>query len=161
MFSREEADTMDSRLDHDKLERSLLRFKNQKYPRVPDNLNEIVDVINKEENLIKYGNSLDNKNKFYVSTIVNNAHTFMVFASFKTIEMIERYIEPEYRRYLMDGTFKIKPKHFYQLLIIAIEYKNDVIILIFIIFLQHNYFRFIFTYLDLPCILHTYDEQVK
>lgn len=110
--------------------RTLNRIKNKKYPAIPRTLGKMREVLNQKENLSKYGNTSDQKNKFYINTINSSAHTFMIFASFKTIEMIKRYIQPGQRRYLFDGTFKIRPKLFYQLLIITIEYKNDVNIFI-------------------------------
>lgn len=105
---------------------TLNRIKNKKHPPIPRSLKKIRDVLNSKAILSKYGNTLDKKRKFYAGTVVAEAYTFTVFVSFKTVDMIERYIKPVKRRYLMDGTFKIRPKLFYQLLIITIEYKNDV-----------------------------------
>lgn len=111
------------------MERKLNRLKYKKYPPIPRTLEKTRKVLSTNGNLFKYGNTLDKRHKFYIDTVIEKMHTFMVFASFEAIDMIKNYIEPEQRRYLIDGTFKVAPNLFYQLLVIVIEYKNDVIIL--------------------------------
>lgn len=74
----------------------------------------------------EYGYNLDGDAKFYIDTVVAPDYAFTVFASKHTINFIEENIDPESRHYLMDATFDGLPPGFYQLLIIAIEYQNDV-----------------------------------
>lgn len=78
--------------------------------------------------LEEYGLTLNKKNRFYVGSKATKEFAFHVFMSFSVIEMIRKFITPEHRRYLVDGTFKIAPSQFRQLLIISIEYKKDVCI---------------------------------
>lgn len=65
----------------------------------------------------------------YIDSIIEKDYAFHVFASYANIDLTKKHIPPGQRKYLMDGTFKIVPRQFSkngQLLIIAIEYKNDV-----------------------------------
>lgn len=74
----------------------------------------------------KYGYTLENDARFYAGTVSKSKYGFTVFASEFVIKFIEKNIAPKSRRYLMDGTFDKLPSPFYQLLIISIEYQNDV-----------------------------------
>lgn len=80
--------------------------------------------MNKEN----FAMNLRKTDSFYVDTIQTDyGEWFSVFASYPLFKLIERYIAPEERRYLIDGTFKVRPLgDFYQLLVIYIEFKNDV-----------------------------------
>lgn len=84
------------------------------------------ELLENPENMEKYGMTLTKKNPFYISSIVNKKLAFFVFASLSTIEFIKKHIEVGKRFYLTDGTFQIAPRKFCQVLIISIEYKNDV-----------------------------------
>lgn len=63
---------------------------------------------------------------FYIDTVVKPHFAFTVFASKYVIDFINKNIEPNLRSYLLDGTFDSLPDGYYQLLVISIEYKNDV-----------------------------------
>lgn len=122
-FSRKDNE---SKLDFDKIKSTLKRYKNPSYPRVPKTFEEIAVSMNQQSIQQKYGNSLKEDKKFYVDTVISKNHSFTVFACFRVIEMIKQHIDPKQRFYLLDGTFDIATKPFYQLLIVSIEYKNDV-----------------------------------
>lgn len=83
-------------------------------------------MFKKPEIIEQYGQTLNKQHSFYVNSVVHENYAFHVFASFATIEIIKKHITPENRNYLLDGTFKIIPRGFSQLLIISLEYKNDV-----------------------------------
>lgn len=85
----------------------------------------------------KYGSNLDMTENLYIATVVNEDYGFCLFASYATINMVKLNIEAQHRHYLIDGTFSCSPKIFYQLLIISVEYKNDVSVVISI-----NFFLF-------------------
>lgn len=70
--------------------------------------------------------TLEKSHVLYVGSVITDTYSFVVFASYKIIELIRRFIPSEERKYLIDGTFKIVPHVFYQLMVISIEYKNDV-----------------------------------
>lgn len=126
---RKKRDKSKTRLKYNNLERKLNRLKNKKHPPIPRTLERTRDVFSVKKNRFKYGNNLDESKKLYIATIIDPTNpkcAFMIFASFNVIQIIEKYIERGQRRYLLDGTFKVTPKLFYQLLIISIEYKNDV-----------------------------------
>lgn len=89
-----------------------------------------------------FGQTLDKQHKLYFGSVVKALFAFHVFVSFSVIDMIKKHITKdklEKRRYLIDGTFKVVPKKFNQLLIIAIEYKNDVRIFQFCFFSNFIY----------------------
>lgn len=151
------------------MEKKLNRSKNKKHPSIPRTLERTRDVLNAKKNLSKYGNTLDGSKKFYIDSIIDTTGAFIIFASFNIIEMIEKNIERGHRRYLLDGTFKVTPKLFYQLLIISIEYKNDVIqFYIFTlsfssnIYFSSNYVLIIIpiVLLDLPSVLYFDDKKI-
>lgn len=125
-------------LDFDKVKWQLERTRKEQYPKHPkiatgDNS---TDIHKKYQKLLdqadireKYGKTLDKRHKLYFGSVVKPLFAFHVFVSFAVIQMIKKHIIKEkfqQRRYLMDGTFKVVPRKFNQLLIIAIEYKDKV-----------------------------------
>ena len=74
----------------------------------------------------KYGYNYENDGKFCIDIVVTPDHAFTDFASKFVMNFIEKNMEPTARNYLMDATFDSLPKEYYQLLIISIEYQNDV-----------------------------------
>lgn len=117
----------ESELTFKKLERNARRYKNKKYPRLPKSATEIIKAFADKEIVKKYAFNLRKTKRFYIDTVVNGSEFFTVFASHQIIGLIKKHIAPEDRKYMIDGTFKIVPLNkYYQLLIIHIEYKNDV-----------------------------------
>lgn len=116
----------ESKLTFKTVERNARRYKNR-YPKMPKNATDIIKAFNDNEIVKKYAFNLRRTKRFYIDTVVNGAGFFTIFASHQIISLIEKFIKPEERKYLVDGTFKIVPLNsYYQLLIIHIEYKNDV-----------------------------------
>lgn len=74
----------------------------------------------------QYGRTLNKQYPFYVDSVIKKHFAFHVFASFAIISIIKKFIKPGDRNYLVDGTFKIAPRQFKQLLIISIEFKQIV-----------------------------------
>lgn len=86
-------------------------------------------MLDSKEIRAEFGGTLDKRHKLYFGSVVKALFAFHVFVSFSVIDMIREHVSKEQfqkRRYLIDGTFKIVPRKFNQLLVIAIEYKNDV-----------------------------------
>lgn len=108
------------------MRRTLLRHKNPTHPAGPESVDGIRDIFKQDNIMEKYGYTLDNDARFYAGTVSKTKYGFTVFASQNIINFIQTNIEPKSRRYLMDGTFNKLPSPFYQLLIISIEYQNDV-----------------------------------
>lgn len=109
------------------MERNLRRLKDQPYPKAPHNAHEIIDAYTDEKILSNFAYNLSNTDKLYIDTITTNTYCFTLFASMENIKLVDANIPPNMRNYSMDATFKIVPKsEFKQLLIIYIEYKNDV-----------------------------------
>lgn len=96
------------------------------YPKKPDLVEDIGRRFEERNIMEKYGYNYENDGKFYIDTVVAPDHAFTVFASKFVIDFIEKNMEPKSRNYLMDATFDSLPKEYYQLLIISIEYQNDV-----------------------------------
>lgn len=115
-----------SKLDISKMKRHLDRVKNAKHPKSPKTCGELKELFENQDIIDKYGLNLKSTEKLFIGTIVNKDFAFSLFASFSIIKMIVDHIDPRSRNYLMDGTFSCAPRLFYQLLIISIEYKNDV-----------------------------------
>lgn len=107
---------------------TLERCKSAKYPKKPTNIDEICKSFSDSKIREKYGLTLDGDADFYIDTVQHHDHAFTIYASKFVIEFIKKNIPPESRHYLMDGTFDSipLPAEFYQLLIITIEYQNDV-----------------------------------
>lgn len=116
----------DVQLDYDKIKRQLLRIKNQANQTVPKTIQEIQTAFEQKDVQAIFGSTLDGKNKLYFSTLIEDDFSFIVFASEKVMSLIKKFIPIENRRYLIDGTFKVVPRIFYQLIVIAIEFENDV-----------------------------------
>lgn len=106
--------------------RTLERYKNQTYPKIPSSIEQLQSDFKKPNTINKYGSTLDGDAKFYMDTVITPNYEFTIFASTFVMSFIQNYVEPKERRYLMDGTFDSLPKGFYQMLIITLEYQNDV-----------------------------------
>lgn len=113
-------------LKYRSIKQTLNRQKNIRHPRIPDSISAIRDEFSKPDIIEKYGYTLDGDTRFYIDTVVEHDFAFTIFASKYVIDFIENKIDPKSRNYLMDGTFNSLPSEFYQLLIISIEYQNDV-----------------------------------
>lgn len=116
----------------------LETIRSNQYPKQPklEEADGPTDIHRKYQKLLDtadirkdFGRTLDKRHKLYFGSVVKSLFAFHVFVSFTVIELIKTHItkdKMQKRRYLIDGTFKVVPKKFKQLLIIAIEYKNDV-----------------------------------
>lgn len=111
------------------MERNLRRICNEGNSNISKHPKSFDDISREFENAVimdQNGLNLRKTERFYVNTVQKNLYSFTLFASREIIKMIEQHV-PEKRRYLMDGTFSVRPAGFSeQLLIIYIEYKNDV-----------------------------------
>lgn len=116
----------ESKLRLESLERQLYRIRDKEYPTRPKTDEDVRATLNDPQIFEEYGKSLNKQHHFYVGSDIAEKYAFHVFASFDIASFIEKHIPPHQRHYLMDGTFKIVPSKFQQLLIISIEYKNDV-----------------------------------
>lgn len=115
-----------SKLVYRKIKQRLIRKKNKKYPKRPKNHEEARKILKSPEIAKEFGFTLDNNSEFYADTVITPDHSFHVFKSHTTVKFIEEHIPPKQRNYLLDGTFSVVPKQFRQLLIICIEFMNDV-----------------------------------
>lgn len=108
------------------MQRTLQRHKNKQYPKNLDSIEGIRETFKDPRIIQDYGKNLGGDEMFYIDTVVHENHAFTLFASKYAINFINDNIPPESRHYLMDATFDSLPNEFYQLLIISIEYNNDV-----------------------------------
>lgn len=109
-----------------KIKRTLHNHKAKARPKVPESIQKLHDTFLEPAVLENYGYNLDGDELFYIDTVVAKDYAFTVFASQFVIDFVQSNIAPRARKYLMDGTFDSLPKDFYQLLIITVEYQNDV-----------------------------------
>lgn len=114
------------KLDFKKMKQRMNQVKNKSYPRIPKTALEIQNFFRVPANIDEHCSTMDTASSLYVDTIVTADYAFTVFASHAIINIVRRNIDPNERNYLIDGTFKVVPKVFYQLITISIEYKNDV-----------------------------------
>lgn len=124
-FSRQDKGEC-SKLDFSQMKRHLERTKNAKHLNCPKTCRELKKIFKEQDIIDKYGYNLKTTEKLYIDTVVRKNFAFSLFASFSTMKIIKDYIDPRSRKYLIDGTFSCAPRLYYQLLIILIEYKNDV-----------------------------------
>lgn len=113
------------------VERELYRLRDKEYPERPQTHEDIKVTLNDPKIFEDYGKTLNKQKPFYISSVVNKKYAFHMFASYAVMDLIKTHIPPKDRNYLMDGTFKIIPRGLNQLLIISIEYKNDVSLSLF------------------------------
>lgn len=116
----------ESKLELKKMKKRMGQVKNQPHPKIPKTCLEVQQMFQNPEIFNKYGSTLDHASALYIDTVVTKDYSFCLFASQATINIVRRSINPCDRHYLIDGTFKVVPRGFYQLIIISIEYKNDV-----------------------------------
>lgn len=122
----------ESRLTFESVSRQLYRLRDKQYPERPSTDEALKDAFGKADIFVEYGRTLDKRRPLYAGSVVKRNYAFHAFASFGVVDLIKKHIPPNERKFLMDGTFKIVPRRFRQLLIIAIEYNNDVSIYTFV-----------------------------
>lgn len=109
------------------MKRTLQRHKNKAYPKIPKTLEDIRNSFLDPKILDEYGYNLEKNARFYIDTVIETNHAYTVFASKFVIDFIQKNIKPGLRNYLLDGTFDRLPgSDYYQLLIITIEFENEV-----------------------------------
>lgn len=117
--------------------RNLRRYKNKDpYPKKPKSIVEVKKAFEDPVTVQKFGRNLRDTERFYIDTIIMERMTkdgikesfFTIFASYEILNMIAVHIPLEQRIWMLDGTFAVTPIDggYYQLLIIHIQYKNDV-----------------------------------
>lgn len=116
----------ESRLKYKKHKKQLGRRKNKKYPKRTKTHAETRESLNDPKNFSEFGQTADKYDKFYAGSVVKDEHSFHVFVSPSVKSLIEKHMTNQPRHYLIDGTFKVIPREFAQLLVISIEFKNDV-----------------------------------
>lgn len=109
------------------MERNLRRYKNKKYPKTPKTVKDLVFAYQDSDITQKFGRNLRKTEEFYIDTFELGPDTaFTLFASHQVLNLAKEHIPFEDQIIMMDGTFDITPLGYYQLLVIYIQYKNDV-----------------------------------
>lgn len=113
------------------MKRNLYRYTSEKYPKNPNSFLAVSEAFKDLHIFNDYGLNMRGNEPFYIGTVTEPMYQFTLFASMDVISMIKKYIKPEDRRYMMDGTFSIRPTGpYYQVLVIYIEFQNDVCVII-------------------------------
>lgn len=109
------------------MKRTIARRTNKKYPCNAESAEAIANEFKNPKTFSEFGLNLRKTEPFYIGTIeLPSKYSFTVFASKQVMSLIDKHI-PEDRKYMMDGTFDVTPLGcYYQLLVIHIEYQNDV-----------------------------------
>lgn len=109
------------------MKRNLGRILNPNRPKMPKTSSEIAEAFKNEAIYNEYGQNERKTEPFYIETVDKSpSYSFTLFASMQVVKMIQQFL-PDNRKYLMDGTFDVTPLGSYaQLLIIYVEFKNDV-----------------------------------
>lgn len=131
-FSRREPG--ETQLKYSSVKFQLQKIRDRQYPKNPiqnegdtflDIHKKYTAIMNEPNILEEFGQTLDKNNQLYFGSVLRSTYAFHVFASERIIDNVKKLKK---KNYLIDGTFSIVPRLFYQLLIIAVEYKNDVCI---------------------------------
>lgn len=127
----------DLRVDLSRMSRTCYRYKSCEYPPSPRTAEDVKNAFEVDDIMRRFGMSSVQENEaptaFYRGTHVCDDFAYTVFASQGIIDLIEKNIAVDRRKYLMDATFKICPLgEFKQFLVIQIEYVDEVDILNFI-----------------------------
>lgn len=107
------------------MKRNLRRILNSRFPQNPKSPADVAAAFENEDVFNAYGYNLRQTEIFHITTINEKESSFTLFGSKGIMDMIEEFI-PKNRKYLLDGTFDVTPIGYYQLLVIYIEYQNDV-----------------------------------
>lgn len=109
------------------MRQNLNRIKNENVPKQPQSVDEIRELFLQPDIIECYAKTLDGQQNLYHGSVVESEKcAFSLFASSQIIDMVNLHIPPESRNYLLDATFKVVPRPYYQLLSVSIEYRNDV-----------------------------------
>lgn len=117
---------LNTNLRFKQVKRTLERHKSVQYSNVPQSILDIQNAFKKPNVLNKYGFNYEGDARFYIDTVVSQNHAFTVFGSQFVIDFIKKNINPQSRKYVMDGTFGSIQNQFYQLFTITVEYMNNV-----------------------------------
>lgn len=116
-------------IDFKKYERTFQRIKKGCLPTNPTTIAEIIAAYEKDSIITSYGQTLhvDKTYRFYDGVFESPDHSFCVFSSKATIELITEKMPIAERHILMDATFRVVPiGPFYQLLILYIRKNKHV-----------------------------------
>lgn len=111
--------------------RNLYRYKSADLPPSPQTAAELQIAFENAATFERFGRSWvspgETASDFFRGVHVGTEFSYVVFASQKIIELIEKNIVVDRRKYMMDATFKICPYgEFTQFLVIHIEYIESV-----------------------------------
>lgn len=116
-------------IDFKKYERTFQRIKKGCLPKNPTTIAEIIAAYEKDSIMTSYGETLhvEQKYRFFDGAFEADDHSFCVFSSKATIELVTEKMPPAARHILMDATFSICPVGpFKQLLILYIRKNKQV-----------------------------------
>lgn len=116
----------ESNLRFKSVKRQLYRLREKIYPKNPKSCQDFVEMMKDPKIFEQFGKTENKQHRFYLGSQIKRHFAFHIFLSKATIKMIEEKIPAGERKYLMDGTFSIVPRNMSQLLVISLEYENNV-----------------------------------
>lgn len=114
-------------LNYNKMKRGLQKITNKIFVKSPKSALEVTEAFRKENIWNEFGVTKGDEHlPFFKACIQKDDFEYCIFSSDKIINLIQEFIPPGKRMYLVDATFKIVPQGcFKQLLIIHINYFDE------------------------------------
>ncbi|XP_055306512.1 uncharacterized protein LOC129570813, partial [Sitodiplosis mosellana] len=161
IFTEVMIDHQDTKLNFDRIERTLQILKKGALPPSPVEVSEICEAFDKKAVFDSYGSTLqtvdlngeklENKYAFFDGAVDNGDEAFCVFSSKVSLQLIEAEIPPNKRHILMDATFRTVPiGPFNQLLILYMKRQKKVFPFAYILMSRKTTkaYRSVFEFID-------------
>lgn len=107
----------------------MQRHRATAYPASPKNVHDITVAFTNANVRDNFGKTkcLASPQDFFITAGEEDGLGYCIFASKKSINLMEQWIKPDDRKLCIDATFKVTPNSvFYQTLIIFVEYHRQV-----------------------------------
>lgn len=110
--------------NYENVEKTLRELRKNQYGKSPSNVEEIRKAFETEAVMNGLGKSLYRERKPLFNGIqIEKNFSNCFFSSSSSIELMKKYLEPNERFFIMDGTFRITPHNIFdQVLVIYVRF---------------------------------------